>query len=1102
MKTLSKELHRRVSVVSEEDSAEIEAMGRRALEIHRRGWMRLAVLALAWVASAPAIAQPTGLQERLRILAVEPEAVVPGTLVDVVLTGPVPNEFYGPDEMDLVVKFGGFPARIHQVDFNRLLVVVPPELARVAGDWAEVSVEVGGADLRSAGPGAVTAMVERLRIVQATPDPVPVGAEVILILSSRSVPWAEPTATIAGLPAKYVNFDFGALTVEVPRDLKAGDYRPAEGTSDEAETGRGLARGPEVRVFYQGVPSEPFRRLDVVIPVAESPSTDRFTVFGLSIKDLALGYLIVGGLVWLVLLRTRRREDALRSQVDDLMLTLDNLGKGTADTPQIPRDEDEEGDASAPAPPEALVAACLRRDCVLFGGGGIGAQAGFPTWRLGLAKMLDRLEQEEDPERWSRLRETLSRGDPETVAELIEGRLKPERLVSLVEEVYGGKVEKLPDACAAMRDLGFFAVLSSNWDRVLEKTFNVQSPLSPRDTQELLRRYRDGRFFMLKLFGDPSESHSFVFTYEQYRHVASDNEDFKKLIRSLLGSKTFLFAGSSLSWIEDFAAGFRPQQDGDAGQTSPAVSHFALVPWQSDIELQQERFARKYGIELLPFHPTQGFPQLSDFFGKLRDEVKDHSGVVAKRRIRPATLDRVVLANIGAFTYLDRTFERGWNVLLGNNGCGKTTLLRAIALGLCGDDVKAEQTAWKLLRTGEDKGRIELWISGRHFRTDLERDGTRVRTMSKELTPLQTGNWVVLGFPPLRGVSTQDPRSVTKEEAPNPTVEDLLPLLSGDVDSRMDNIKQWIVHVSSIAEGGSDVSSRDQKRYQRLRDKFFNILDRLTPKVPLKFKSITKRPFRVMVETVDGVVSIDLVSQGMGSLLAWVGTLLQRMYEIHGESDEPENEPALVLVDELAAHMHPEWQRLFVRLLQQEMPRLQVVATTHSPLVIGGIELAAEVPAEKSEATDKPPGPEARDKPRPSQVLFMTRESKTGQVMIEKVEESFRGWRADQILTGPAFGMATTIDDYTTKEMEDYYELLGTSQLSPEKQAQFEDLAARLDRLVPTHQQTKQARETLKLVHECLLEKLAKKAPEEQAEILGEAEKALAFTIPREEEAI
>ena len=41
-----------------------------------------------------------------------------------------------------------------------------------------------------------------------------------------------------------------------------------------------------------------------------------------------------------------------------------------------------------------------------------------------------------------------------------------------------------------------------------------------------------------------------------------------------------------------------------------------------------------------------------------------------------------------------------------------------------------------------------------------------------------------------------------------------------------------------------------------------------------------------------------------------------------------------VLIDEVDMHLHPEWQQVILRYLQEAFPNLQFIVTTHSPQVL------------------------------------------------------------------------------------------------------------------------------------------------------------------------
>ncbi|OJH41260.1 hypothetical protein BON30_10315 [Cystobacter ferrugineus] len=80
------------------------------------------------------------------------------------------------------------------------------------------------------------------------------------------------------------------------------------------------------------------------------------------------------------------------------------------------------------------------------------------------------------------------------------------------------------------------------------------------------------------------------------------------------------------------------------------------------------------------------------------------------------------------------------------------------------------------------------------------------------------------------------------------------------------------------------------------------------------------------------------MSQGYQSTIAWVVDLVAQVWSEAGEPIPLKDIEGLVLIDEIDLHIHPTWQRGLVRSLRHALPRVQFVATTHSPMVLPGLE--------------------------------------------------------------------------------------------------------------------------------------------------------------------
>jgi hypothetical protein len=99
-----------------------------------------------------------------------------------------------------------------------------------------------------------------------------------------------------------------------------------------------------------------------------------------------------------------------------------------------------------------------------------------------------------------------------------------------------------------------------------------------------------------------------------------------------------------------------------------------------------------------------------------------------------------------------------------------------------------------------------------------------------------------------------------------------------------------------------------------------------------------------------GRVPVTLAASGMKRVLALAYLLVWAWQEHKIASEKRREEPTrriVLLFDEVEAHLHPKWQRVFLPALHEairlllsgwELESVQIIATTHSPLVTGSVE--------------------------------------------------------------------------------------------------------------------------------------------------------------------
>lgn len=80
------------------------------------------------------------------------------------------------------------------------------------------------------------------------------------------------------------------------------------------------------------------------------------------------------------------------------------------------------------------------------------------------------------------------------------------------------------------------------------------------------------------------------------------------------------------------------------------------------------------------------------------------------------------------------------------------------------------------------------------------------------------------------------------------------------------------------------------------------------------------------------------MSHGYQATMAWIADLVGQIF-LEAKAPVPASKmEGIVLIDELDLHLHPTWQVKIVQDLKRVFPRLQFVATTHSPMVLPGLK--------------------------------------------------------------------------------------------------------------------------------------------------------------------
>ena len=172
-----------------------------------------------------------------------------------------------------------------------------------------------------------------------------------------------------------------------------------------------------------------------------------------------------------------------------------------------------------------------------------------------------------------------------------------------------------------------------------------------------------------------------------------------------------------------------------------------------------------------------------------------------------------------------------------------------------------------------------------------------------------------------------------------------------------------------------------------------------------------------------GLVHSYRVSQGTTSVIQWVTYFMYHMARHYRGAPGWKDMPGFFIIDEIDAHLHPSWQRRIIPTLRRHFPNVQIIASTHSPLMVAGLDAG--------------------------QVHLLERDE-TGRVTWSRNEDAIIGWTADEIYR-TFMGIDDPTDEATADAANKLRELrsqgpLEDEQAEEKRQASMAELRKRVNR--------------------------------------------------------
>ena len=329
-------------------------------------------------------------------------------------------------------------------------------------------------------------------------------------------------------------------------------------------------------------------------------------------------------------------------------------------------------------------------------------------------------------------------------------------------------------------------------------------------------------------------------------------------------------------------------------------------------------------------------------------------------------LEKVHLQNYKAIEELDIDLKPGVNLLLGDNGAGKTSVLEGIAVGLGGmfvnvagvstkniikDDVRMvikpigdSSTAIKyfepalagcMLHVTDEQdfawNRIKEEVSAKHTKIDDKRVCVWMKKLTNDLDsilPLVSFQSAARAWRVKRG----DFGTELKKK-----LDDRRCGYIGCLDSSMDvkSIQQWCIKQELMMSNKGTV--REYEMFKNIVALFMKEINELDEIPSIYYSS----QFEELVYKDDKTeIPISKLSAGYQSLLWMIMDLAYRVCLLNPELESREQVTGIVLIDEIDLHLHPKWQWNVIEALRKTFAGVQFIIATHSPIVISAAKEA------------------------------------------------------------------------------------------------------------------------------------------------------------------
>ena len=299
-------------------------------------------------------------------------------------------------------------------------------------------------------------------------------------------------------------------------------------------------------------------------------------------------------------------------------------------------------------------------------------------------------------------------------------------------------------------------------------------------------------------------------------------------------------------------------------------------------------------------------------------------------------IESLEINKIGAFEHIKMDFPKKTDpdkaeihILTGENGTGKTTILEALTV-ICDEKPGRNTNTNNKFHKYGGGGKKRYVVANNHLKTEyINKRTLELKGIEQEY---ELAFFAYSGFRKINNVFLEGVKEIHEL-----VLHDSMDFEKSTSPENQKIFFQWIANTIAkglIAKGKGDISKSEY-----FRNSIIYIESAISAIIEKPILFEIDDNFNVLLKMDGLVLHFDVQSDGLKSLIIWLGDLLMRMDRLKWKSNLPIFERNFILfLDEIEVHLHPAWQRKILPVVQKLFKNAQIFISTHSPFVVGSVD--------------------------------------------------------------------------------------------------------------------------------------------------------------------